>query len=249
MAHEKPEQKSGSGLSIQTLMISAAAAVAAATVVPMFWQRGTIIATAMTPVIVALVSEGLRKPVQHVSAVAPKVTRRSGTGAAVRRSEPAAARTRDPERVGARGEGPERFEPLPPHLRDDAPSVRDDDPYGLRKASRTPRPRLKIALVTGALAFFIAAGVVTASELALFGGSVSSDRRTSLFGGQTSSATTDEEDKAEEEATPTATPEGEATATPEATETPVPTATVTPTPSAQATPVQPSVTITPAPTP
>jgi hypothetical protein len=245
---DKQEQKSG-GLSIQTLLISAAGAVAAATIVPMFWERGTIIATAMTPVIVALVSEGLRKPVQHVSAVAPRVTRRSGTGAAVRRSEPAAARTRDHERVGARGEGPERFDPLPPHLRDDAPSVRDDDPYGLRKASKTPRPRLKIALVTGALAFFIAAGAVTASELALFGGSVSSDRRTSLFGGQKSSATKDEEDKADEEATPTATPEDGATPTPEATETPTPSVTVTPTPSATATPVQPTVTITPAPTP
>jgi hypothetical protein len=248
---DEPEQKSGGGLSIQTLLISAAAAVVAATVVPMIWERGTIIATAMTPVIVALVSEGLRKPVEHVSAVAPKVTRRSGTGAAVRRAEPAAVRTRDQARVGARGEGPERFEPLPPHMRDDAPSVRDDDPYGLRKASKAPRPRLKIALVTGALAFFIAAGVVTASELALFGGSVSSDRRTSLFGGQkSSSSSSDEDKKTDEQASPTATPEdGEATPTPEATETPAPSATPTPTPSATATPVQPSVTITPAPTP
>jgi hypothetical protein len=243
---QQPEQKNGGGLSIQTLLISAAGAVAAATVVPLFWERGTIIATAMTPVIVALVSEGLRKPVQHVSAVAPKVTRRSGTGAAVRRPEPAAASTRDPERVGARGEGPERFEPLPTHLRDDAPSVRDDDPYGLRKASRTPRPRLKIALATGALAFVIAAGVVTASELALFGGSVSSDRRTSLFGGRDSSTTRSE--NAEEEATPTATPGQEATPTPQATETPAPTATATPTPQATASPA-PAQSLTPAPTP
>ena len=247
---DKPEQKSGGGLSIQTLLISAAAAVAAATVVPMIWEQGTIIATAMTPVVVALVSEGLRKPVQHVSSVAPRVTRRSGTGAALRRPEPAAVRTRDADRVGARGEGPERFEPLPPHLREDAPSVRDDDPYGLRKASKTPRPRLKIALVTGALAFFIAAGVVTASELALFGGSVSSDRRTSLFGGQKSSSSSSEKDKADEEATPTATPQdGEATPTPTATATPEAAATPAPTPSATATPVQPNVTITPAPTP
>jgi hypothetical protein len=248
---QEPEQKSGGGgLSIQTLLISAAAAVVAATVVPLIWERGTIIATAMTPVIVALVSEGLRKPVQHVSAVAPKVTRRSGTGAAMRRAEPAAARTHDPDRVGARGEGPERFEPLPPHLRDDAPAVRDDDPYGLRKSGRQPRPRLKIALVTGALAFVIAAGVVTASELALFGGSVSSDRRTSLFGGHKSSSSSSREDKkTDEEATPTATPEDGATPTPTATATPEASATPTPTPTATATPVQPSVTITPAPTP
>ena len=249
---DQPEQKSGGGLSFQTLGISAAAAVAAATIVPLFWEHGTVIATAMTPVIVALVSEGLRKPVQHVSAVAPKVARRSGTGAAMRRYEPAAAETRSPERVGARGQGPERFEPLPKHLRGDAPSVRDDDPYGLRKASKTPRPRLKIALVTGALAFFIAAGVVTASELAVFGGSVSSDRRTSLFGGHKSSSSSDnkKKDKADEQATPTATPQdGEATPTPTPTATPDANATPTPTPSATATPVQPNVTITPAPTP
>src|SRR5688572_29511407 len=218
----EPEQKNGGGLSIQTLLISAAGAVAAATVVPMFWEHGTVIATAMTPVIVALVSEGLRKPVQHVSAVAPKVTRRSGTGAAVRRYEPETARTRDPERVGARGDGPDRFEPLPPHLRDDAPSVRGDDPYGLRKASKTPRPRLKIALVTGLLAFSIAAGVVTASELALFGGSVSSDRRTSLFGGEKSSSTS-----TDDEATSTPTPQEHATPTPDAPDTPPPEATPT----------------------
>src|SRR6188472_859250 len=129
---DQPEQKSGGGLSFQTLGISAAAAVVAATVVPLFWEHGTVLATAMTPVIVALVSEGLRKPVQHVSTVAPRVTRRSGTGAAVRRFDPASARTSDPDSVGARGEGAERFDPLPPHLRDDAPGVRDDDPYGLR---------------------------------------------------------------------------------------------------------------------
>ena len=249
MVMAQPEQKSAGGLSIQTLMISAVAAVAAATIVPKIWEHGTILATAMTPVVVALVSEGLRKPVQHVSTVAPRVARRSGTGAAVRRFEPTAAPSRDPERIGARGQGPERFEPLPEHLRDDAPAVSGEDPFGLRKASRTPRPRLKIALVTGLLAFVIAAGVVTASELALFGGSVSSDRRTSLFGGQKSGSTTPDEKKRDEEATPAATPQEGATPTPTPTATPGSGATPTPTPTATATPVEPNVTITPAPTP
>jgi hypothetical protein len=239
---DEPKPKSG-GLSIETLLVSAAAAVVAATVVPMFWEHGTIFATAMTPVIVALVSEGLRKPVQTVSAVAPRVARRSGTGAAVRRYEPSAAPARDPQRIGARGEGPEGFEPLPEHLRDDAPSPRDDDPYGLRKA-RQPRPRLKIALVTGALAFLIAAGVVTASELAVFGGSVSSDRRTSLFGGEKPSTeatpTPTATETPQDGATPTPTPS--ATATPEPSATPAPSTTATPAPTQQATP-------TPAPTP
>src|SRR5919202_1583253 len=130
-----PEPKqSGGGLSLQTLLISACSAVAAATIVPLIWEQGTLVATAMTPVIVALVSEALRKPVERVSAVAPRVARRTGTGAAVRRFDPDAARTRDHAEVGARGRGPERFEPLPEHLRDEAPSVRSDDPYGLRGA-------------------------------------------------------------------------------------------------------------------
>jgi hypothetical protein len=200
-----------SGISIQTLVISALAAVAAAIVVPMIWERGTLIATAMTPVIVALVSEALRKPAEAISTVTPRVTRRSATGAAVR--------------------APERFEPLPPDERDHAPEVREDDPFGLRAAPK-PRHHWKIALATGAIAFVIAAVFLTSSEL-VFGGATSRDGRTNLFGGATATPTasptaTPEQD---EEATPTATP------TPTVTETPVPqTATVTPTPTATATP-------------
>ena len=88
---DQPEQKSGSGLSFQTLGISAAAAVVAATVVPLFWEHGTIIATAMTPVIVALVSEGLRKPVQHVSTVARTVPCSQNNGTMVAAATAAAA--------------------------------------------------------------------------------------------------------------------------------------------------------------
>ena len=131
---EDKKESGGTGLSLQTLFISASAAVVAATVVPYFWERGTIFATAMTPVIVALVSEGLRKPVETVKTVAPRVTRRTGTGAAMRRYEPDSVRTRDASGVGARGRGPERFEPLPPELRDETPAPRSDDPFGLRAA-------------------------------------------------------------------------------------------------------------------
>jgi hypothetical protein len=250
MPDEKKES-GGSGLSLQTLLISAAAAAAAATIVPLFWKQGTLFATAMTPVIVALVSEALRKPVEHVKTVAPRVARRSGTGAAVRRFEPDAARTRDAERIGARGGGPERFEPLPPHLRDETPAMRSDDPFGLRAAERR-RPRLKIALATGVLAFFMAAVVVTASELALFGGSVSGERgRTTLLGGKSGADKREDRQQQErkEEATPTATPDAEATPEATPTVTPEATPTVTPTPEGTATPVPPAPTTTPAPTP
>ena len=225
MAEGKKESRGG--LSLQTLLISSAAAVAAATIVPLIWEQGTLLATAMTPIIVALVSEGLRKPVERVSTVAPRVARRTGTGAALRRFDPDAARTRDPERVGARGEGPERFEP--------PPQPRRDDPYGLRRPERR-RPRLRIALVTGVLGFIAAAAVVTASELTLFDGSVSGERgRTTLFSGD-GQRSNDDRNRSENDRdpSPTATPEEAETAEPTATPTPEPEQ--TPTPSATPTP-------------
>jgi hypothetical protein len=196
----------GGGLSLQTLLISSLAAVAAAIVVPMFWERGSIIATAITPIIVAVVSEVLNRPAAAIKTAAPRVTRRTATGAAVR--------SRTPTGVGARGDGPEQ---LPP---------RRDDPFGLYAQER-PRNRrpLKIALLTGLLAFVIGAGVVTASELALFGHSVGQSKRsTGLFGGHTT--------KSKATPTPTASP----TETPAKTETPTPSATATPTASATPTP-------------
>ncbi len=247
MPHQEKE-KTGGGLSIQTLLISAAAAAAAATIVPLFWAQGTLFATAMTPVIVALVSEGLRKPVERVTAVTPRVARRSGTGAAVRQYDPEAAETRNPAGIGARGRGPERFEPLPPHLREDTLAPRSDDPYGLRAGGRR-RPWWKIGLVTGLLAFVVGAGVVTASELALFGGSVSGERgRTTIFGGSKKAATNEDKQKQDKEATPSATPDGEPTTDPSPTTTPVPEETATPEATATTTP-DPALQSTPEPAP
>jgi hypothetical protein len=234
----EPKEKS-SGLSLQTLLISSLAAVAAAVVVPLFWQRGSIIATAITPIVVAVVSEALNRPAKAITAAAPKVARRSATGAAVRSPQPTG--------VGARGAGPERVAhargaappPTPPWSRD------PDDPFGLR-ADDTPRRRfpMRLAVVTGLLAAVIGAGVVTASELALFGHSIGhSSSETSLFGGTTKKA----------KATPTPTPTPSATKT--ATQTATPTPTPTTTPSATATPTAtPTATVapqttTPTPTP
>jgi hypothetical protein len=190
-----------SGISIQTLVISALAAVAAAIVVPMIWERGTLVATAMTPVIVALVSEALRKPAEAISTVTPRVTRRSATGAAVR--------------------APERFDPLPPDERDLAPEVREDDPFGLRAAPK-PRHHWKIALATGAVAFVIAAVFLTSSELVFGGAATREGGRTSLFGGQKATPTAT--------VSPTATPDAESTPEPTATAAPSATATPTATP-------------------
>jgi hypothetical protein len=213
----EPEEKKSS-LSLQTLLISSAAAVVAAVVVPYFWERGSLLATAITPIIVALASEALNRPAKAITAAAPKVARRSATGAALRSPQPTG--------VGARGEGPERVG----RGGDGAWSGNPDDPFGLR-APESPRRRLpvRLAVITGLIAAVVGAGVVTASELALFGHSVGhSNRTTSLFGGKSRASK-------QEKATPTATATPRATATATATATTSPEATPTPTVTATAT--------------
>jgi hypothetical protein len=214
------EDKGGGSLSLQTLVISSLAAVAAAIVVPTFWERGSLVATAITPIIVAVVSELLNRPAKVITSSVPKVTRRSATGAALRSEQPTG--------VGARGSGPEQ---LPP---------RREDPFGLYEPARPSRRfPLRLAVITGLLAAVIGAGVVTASELAVFGHQIgNSHRSTGLLGGTTKKSTATP--------TPTATPTGTATETPTPTETETPTP--TPTPSVGATPT-PSATPTPAVTP
>ena len=214
------EEKSSSGISIQTPVISALAAVAAAVVVPLIWERGTLLATAMTPVIVALVSEALRKPAEKITVANPLATRRSATGAAVR----------DPG-----------FDPLPPDERPAAP--REDDPFGLRSKPRVTH-HWKLALATGAAAFAIAVVGLTISELVLGGPATRESGRTTFISGRdqqdptptaTPGATATPTETAEPTATPTATPAPRETPAPTATPAPLD-ATPTPTPTPTATP-------------
>jgi len=221
-----------SGISLQTLVISSSAAVAAAVIIPTFWEQGTLVATAMTPIIVALVSEALRRPAEKITAVTPKV--------ASMRARPVTA---EPE--------PEPFDPLPPTERDLAPSARPDDPYGLRTRGLRPKPHhWRIALATGLAAFAIAAVGLTASELVLGGPATRETGRTTFFGGADPDPAAEEAEETLEETpepSPTATPEAEETPapTPTPTATPIPTPTATPPPAA----APPPAPAAPAPTP
>jgi hypothetical protein len=226
-------REQGGGLSVTTLLIASGSAAAAAVIVPLFWDRGSLLAAAITPVIVTLTSEALKKPVEKVQTVG--VWRRTPQGTVVREPAGRDFEVHDPEE--------ERLEVDP---------ERTDDPFGLREPERGgffSRRRVVLALVTGVLAFAIAAVVVTASELAIFGDSVSRDHRTTFFGGKPRKATPTPT------ATPTATPEGSATPTPTptptetATETPTPSVTETPTPSVTPEGATPEPGATPAPTP
>jgi hypothetical protein len=184
----------GEGLSLQTLVIAAGASAAAAIVVSHLWSDGTVIAAAMTPVIVAIVKEMLarpmeselvKKPVKHVSRLA------SGR-------RPVAGRAATRARTGTQSPDPTSVPPPPPTaprgLRPDPGAGNGDVAQGdpLLSPRRTygrPRPRrrlhVKVAVVTGLLAFVIAALVLTVPEL-LFGGAVGAHQSTTFFGGGSS---------------------------------------------------------------
>lgn len=57
-----PDRHDGGGISVVTLIIAAAASASAAFVVSRVWGSGTLIGAAVTPIIVAVVTELLRRP-------------------------------------------------------------------------------------------------------------------------------------------------------------------------------------------
>ena len=159
----KPTREEEGRLSLTTLAIASAASAAAAIVVSQFWIAGTPIAAALTPVIVALVSEMLHRPTE---AVARKLT-----------SESTALM---PEAMGA---GPPDEKPVeePTVARD---FETEDAPVRIYR-SEQPRRRIhpKVIAITGILAFCIAAAVLTLPEL-IAGGSIGKrDGGTTLLGG------------------------------------------------------------------
>jgi hypothetical protein len=213
------EKRTQGGLSPRTLLIAGTASAVAALVIPLIWRPGTVFAAAMTPIVVAIVTEMLRRPVETVSSVA---ARRSPRGAEVL-DEPF----------------DEPFDPLAPPSAEELETL-PDTTTGRRVVHRR-RPltarQWKLALATGLVAFAAVAAVFTASEL-LAGDAVSGGARTTFFGGAEGQRERDEprdeqRERRKEEPTPTPTPTptatAEATATPEATVAPQAAPTTTPT--------------------
>src|ERR1700712_5413420 len=66
----QPAPRESSGIELTTLFLSAIASAAAAYITSKIWAPGTLFSAAMSPVIVALVKEGLRKPTEVVANVA-----------------------------------------------------------------------------------------------------------------------------------------------------------------------------------
>ena len=233
----EPRQHGGGGISVKTLVIAGVASATAAFLVPLVWQPGTVFAAAMTPIIVTITTELLKRPAEAASAVAKRTT--STPSPRARRVLP----VQEPH---------EEFDPLAPPPPEDVAQLRT------RTTERTvhaPRRKLtsrqwRLALGTGVLAFVCAVIFVTGSQL-LAGKSIGGDNgnSTTFFNGSSRRDRGDEK----QTPTPTKTPEDAAkrtptpTPTPSATPTPTPTPTATPAPNVapQAAPPAPSPTPTP----
>jgi hypothetical protein len=190
-------------LNLRTLVIASSASAAAALLTSQLWIAGTWIAAAMTPVIVALVSELLHRPTERIarSLTADRVALPAAGGAAPppRRGADVLPE-RAPEEPGAGAQPPR---PPMPGAGSEAP-VRvyrsgGAGPHGTLPGDREareagagapraggPTRRRRIAyravFATAALAFVIAVAAITVPEL-LAGGSIGkNDGGTTLFG-------------------------------------------------------------------
>jgi hypothetical protein len=177
----RPDRNGGGGLSLRTLITASAASLTAALVTSRLFPPGTIYASALTPVVVAAVSEMLNRPADRISelrrqrrtmvmdaARAPYGEEGSALQGAPGFAQGAAA---EDELGAVHGNGTGEEPPITVH-------------------GRTRRRLLhpKVWLVTGAIAFVIGLAVVTLPEL-IFGGAVASKHRTTYFGGGASSST------------------------------------------------------------
>ena len=156
-SHTLREREEERRLSVRTLAIASVAAAAAAIITSQFWTAGTPIAAAITPVIVALVSELLHRPTEKIA-----------TRMTVERT-----RVLPPKGVGP----PEPEAPVEP---EQPVSV-----YRREPAPRRGRKiALGVVITTAVLAFAVAAAALTIPEL-ITGGSIGKgDRDTTLFGGR-----------------------------------------------------------------
>jgi hypothetical protein len=161
------EREAERRFNIRTLVIASAASATAALVTSRLWIAGTWVAAAMTPVLVALVSELLHRPTDKI---AERFT--TDRPALAERAGPAPPPDREADRL------PERT----PREPGSAAPVR------VYRSSQAPRRRRKIALGavfgTAAVALVIAVAALTVPEL-IAGSSIgSSDDRTTFFSGK-----------------------------------------------------------------
>ncbi|HEX4735179.1 MAG TPA: hypothetical protein VH247_12250 [Thermoleophilaceae bacterium] len=229
----QPGRNGGGGLSLRTLAIASSASLTAAIATSRLFPPGTIYASALTPVIVAAVSEMLNRPADRVSElrrqrrtlVMEASRSRYGEEAAALQGAPEFAQgdAADEELGTLTGNGTGHEAPIRIHG---------------RTRSRLLHPKVWIA--TGLAAFVIAVAVLTLPEL-IFGGSLAGTHRTTYFGGGSSSSSA----KTQTTTTPTTTQKQQTVTETVPAQTPQATQTQTTTTGTQTTPTDTGTSTTP----
>jgi len=167
MSSQAGSREDGRRLSLRTLVIASVASATAAVVTSLFWKGGTPIAAAVTPVIVSVISELLHRPATAVAA----------------RRQQTAARTQRPRSSPVTTAREERLRTLPATAGKPARATDDPEMKVYRTPSRPPRLAFKPIAATAAIAFVIAAALLTLPELIAGQSLGQGDRNTTLFGG------------------------------------------------------------------
>jgi hypothetical protein len=152
-----PPPPQASQVDLKTLVLTAIASAVAAFVVSHVWAPGTLFSAAMTPVIVALVREGLRRPADRIATVAPTLPRRRMPGDLPDRLE--------------EGTAPPVFAPAP------------GEQAGPVRVYSTPRRRrnVRVAVLTGLAGFLICVIAYTVPDLVAGRSILGGHRSTTLF--------------------------------------------------------------------
>jgi hypothetical protein len=164
-------------LNLRTLVIASAASATAALVTSRLWIAGTWLAAAMTPVLVALVSELLHRPTDRIA--------RSLTTDSPALPDPEAPARRVAERLRADAPVPDPDAPG-----SEAPVRIYRSESGRPPAGRKRQIAYRVVFATAALAFVIAVLALTVPELIAGGSFGKSDGRTTFFSGSGKKKTT-----------------------------------------------------------
>lgn len=224
----QPAQPSG-GVDLKTLLITAVSSAAAAYTCSKLWAPGTLAAAAFTPVLVAIIREGLAKSTEVVVKAVP-------VRGVVRSAYPASSQE-DPSALPPEGQ-------LLAAPADPADRVAQAGEIAYHGSGRRRR-NWRVAIVTGLLGFVVAAVLFTVPELVAGESASGGGRGTTIFGGKERDRAT----PATTTTTSTAPAEEETLTTPQVEEetVTVPPQTVTTPPPAVTTPADPEAQ-TPAPT-
>jgi hypothetical protein len=169
MLREREEERR---LNMRTLAIASVASATAAAVTSQLWIHGTWIAAALTPALVALISEAMHRPTERIARAWTSDRPALGAGASRHADQPAPADEPLPPRTA--------HEPAPPgaapgQAAGESAAAGAAGPVRVYRQPTGRAPRRRIALgavaATAAIGFVIAVVALTAGDL-ISGGSI-----------------------------------------------------------------------------